>query len=115
MADLKVIHAYRHLYRGLLHAIQFSKPARYIARDQLRTAFRDEKSKLDPRSIARTLRFLEAAARTRGLEHTILRNLLLTAFFRFRESQTPWKMIEQNLKHPRQDIQPPMYTLYIGC
>ncbi|KAI6080571.1 DUF1763-domain-containing protein [Hypoxylon rubiginosum] len=105
MANLKIIHAYRHIYRGLLHAIQFSKPARFTARDQLRAAFRDERSKLDSRSIARTLRFLEAATRTRGLEHTILRNLLLTAYYRQKDAQNPWKFVDQNLKHPRRETE----------
>ncbi|KAI0181323.1 DUF1763-domain-containing protein [Hypoxylon sp. FL1284] len=94
MTDLRIIHAYRHLYRAVLHAVHFSKPARYVARDQLRRGFRDEKAKFDARSIARTLRFLEAAARTRGLEHTILKNLLTTAFFRYSESHISWKLYE---------------------
>ncbi|KAI1136583.1 DUF1763-domain-containing protein [Hypoxylon sp. FL0543] len=101
MTDLKVIHAYRHLYRGLLHAVQFSKPARYIARDQLRRAFREERAKHDPRRIARTLRFLEAAGRTRGLEHSILRNLLLTAYYRYYESLTRWKIVEHADRQPK--------------
>lgn len=87
MADTEVIHAYRHLYRGLLHAVQFSKPARYVARDKLRIAFREKDTKLDTkldgRGIARTLRFLDAAARERGLEHSVLKNLLLTTYFRY--------------------------------
>ncbi|KAI0843470.1 DUF1763-domain-containing protein [Hypoxylon sp. FL0890] len=103
MADLKVIHAYRHLYRGLLHAVQFSKPARYIARDQLRRAFREERAKFDPRSTIRTLRFLEAAARTRGLEHSILKNLLLTAYYRYYLTREPWKIIEQAMHRPKSE------------
>ncbi|KAI1418094.1 DUF1763-domain-containing protein [Hypoxylon sp. FL1857] len=95
MTDIKVIHAYRHLYRGLLHAIQFSRPALYIVRDQLRKAFREERAKLDPRSIARTLRFLEAATRARGLEHRILKNLLLTAYFRHEASRHSWRHVER--------------------
>ncbi|KAI0378322.1 DUF1763-domain-containing protein [Hypomontagnella monticulosa] len=98
MADIQVIHAYRHLYRGLLHAVQFSGPARYIARDQLRAAFREKGAKLDPRSTTRTLRFLEAAARTRGLEHRILRNLLHVAFYRYHASRKSWKHVEISLK-----------------
>ncbi|KAI2779150.1 DUF1763-domain-containing protein [Daldinia loculata] len=101
MTDLKVIHAYRHLYRGLLHAVQFSKPARYVARDQLRTAFREERAKFDPRNTARTLRFLEAAARTRGLEHNILKNLLVVAYYRYYASRMPWKMVEHSIHAPR--------------
>ncbi|KAI0852052.1 DUF1763-domain-containing protein, partial [Daldinia vernicosa] len=100
MADLRVIHAYRHLYRGLLHAVQFSKPARFVARDRLRAAFREKGAKFDPRSTARTLRFLEAAARTRGLEHNILKNLLLVAYYRYYASRTPWKIVEHSINAP---------------
>ncbi|KAI0142362.1 hypothetical protein F4776DRAFT_502790 [Hypoxylon sp. NC0597] len=100
MSDLKAVHAYRHLYRGLLHAVQFSRPARYIARDQLRRAFREQGAKLDPRGIARTLRFLEAATRTRGLEHNILKNLLITAYFRYYDSRRSWRTVELAMKHP---------------
>lgn len=101
MTDIKVIHAYRHLYRGLLHAVQFSKPARFIARDQIRAAFRERGAKLNPRSAARTLRFLEAAAASRDLEHNILKNLLLTSYYRRINSQTPWKIVEIALRQPR--------------
>ncbi|KAG9248574.1 hypothetical protein BJ878DRAFT_4017 [Calycina marina] len=72
-----VIHSYRSLYRGLLRAVQFSKPARYTARDQLRDAFRLE----DPKTynqdrINRTVEFLRLATVEAGLEHRILKNLL---------------------------------------
>ena len=36
MSNQEVIHAYRHLYRGLLRAVQYSAPGRYTARDQRR-------------------------------------------------------------------------------
>ncbi|KAI0541648.1 DUF1763-domain-containing protein [Xylaria digitata] len=89
MAGLKVIHAYRHLYRGLLHAIQFSSPSRYTARNQLRRAFREKGAEYDHRSIARTIRFLDAATRERGLEHRVLKNLLMIAWHR--DQGSPWK------------------------
>ncbi|KAE9375428.1 DUF1763-domain-containing protein [Stipitochalara longipes BDJ] len=78
----EVIHAYRHLYRGLLHAVQFSKPARYVARDQLRKAFRMEHpSTFNQEKIGRTVEFLGFAAKETGLEHRIVRNLLHTAYW----------------------------------
>ncbi|KAI1330551.1 DUF1763-domain-containing protein [Xylariaceae sp. FL0255] len=92
MSDLKIIHAYRHLYRGLLHAVQFAKPARYIARLQLRKAFTEEGAQYDPRGIARTKRFLEAAARERGLEHMLLKNLLVIAKQRFAPGTTYYQL-----------------------
>ncbi|EPE27333.1 hypothetical protein GLAREA_03248 [Glarea lozoyensis ATCC 20868] len=74
---IEVIHAYRHLYRGLLHGVQFSKPARYIARDTLREAFRsDPPSMFNQKRIDNTVEFLGYAAKEAGLEHKILRNLL---------------------------------------
>lgn len=103
MASEQVVHAYRHLYRGLLRAVQFSKPARYVARDQLRVAFREPGAVPDTRGIARTIRFLEAAARERGLEHKILKNLLMTQFFRNREKSKTWKIVklEQSIEHTK--------------
>jgi hypothetical protein len=74
----EIIHAYRHLYRGLLHGVQFSKPARYIAQDTLRDAFRsDPPSMFNQERINNTVEFLGYAAKEAGLEHKILRNLLL--------------------------------------
>lgn len=78
----EVLHAYRHLYKGLLRGVQYAIPARYIVRDQLRGAFRDTTSTStttttwDAEAIKRTLWFLSAAGRQRGLEHRILRNLV---------------------------------------
>ncbi|KXJ97166.1 hypothetical protein Micbo1qcDRAFT_155971 [Microdochium bolleyi] len=106
MATRETLHAYRHLYRGLLHAVQFSKPARYVARDRIRVAFREKGAVLDPPSISRTVKFLEAAARERGLEHKVLKNLLVTQFFRAREQQKSWKVVklEQSLRHKKTDL-----------
>lgn len=79
--SLTAIQAYRHLYRALLHAVQFSKPARYIVRDQIRNAFRNgQPQDLNQLRIARTLEFLAGAAREAGLEHKILKNLIHTAW-----------------------------------
>lgn len=82
----EIIHAYRHLYRGLLHAVQFSKPARYTARDQLRKAFRTEHpSSFNQEKIDRTVEFLGFAAKEAGLEHKIVKNLLHAAFWERRK------------------------------
>jgi len=97
-----VLHAYRHLYRGLLRAVQFSAPNRYTARDQLRDAFRKgDPETFDPAKITRTLEFLQGAAREKGLEHRILKSLLHTAFHRnnsppnrYRKSTTVGKHLE---------------------
>lgn len=78
-----IIHAYRHLYRGILHAVQFSMPSRFTARDQLRDAFRKEDpSTFNQERIDRTVKFLKIAARETGLEHKLVKNLLHTAYWR---------------------------------
>jgi hypothetical protein len=72
-----IIHAYRHLYRHSLRAIQFSKPARYTLRDRIRLAFRrSPATNFNPQRIANTIEFLQYATRENGLEHRILKNLL---------------------------------------
>lgn len=80
---LSIAQAYRHLYRGLLHAVQYSAPARYVVRDQIREAFRKgEPATFDQAKVSRTLVFLQGAARERGLEHRVLKNLVHTAYWR---------------------------------
>jgi hypothetical protein len=76
MSKLEILHGYRHLYRAMLRAVQFSNRSRYVARDHLRKSFRNEMDTLDPEAIKRTRWFLEAAAKERGLEHKILKNLV---------------------------------------
>ncbi|KAI0518238.1 DUF1763-domain-containing protein [Xylaria bambusicola] len=102
MADAKVIHAYRHIYRGLLRAVQFSKPSRYTARNQLRRAFREKGAQYDARGIARTIRFLDAATRERGLEHKVLKNLLMIAWYRYDRSDWKLALSEHEAKEKRQ-------------
>ncbi|CZR53273.1 uncharacterized protein PAC_03151 [Phialocephala subalpina] len=76
-----VVHAYRNLYRGLLRAVQYSKPARYTARDQLRDAFRKEHpATYNQEKIDRTIEFLALATKYSGLEHRILKNLIHTNY-----------------------------------
>lgn len=79
----EVIRAYRHLYRALLQAVQYSAPNRIAARDQLRIAFRrGNPQEFDQQKISRTLEFIDGARRETGLEHRLLRSLLATAFRR---------------------------------
>jgi hypothetical protein len=77
MSPTEVLHAYRHLYRHGLRAVQFSKPARYTLRDRLRLAFRKgTPAELNKQRINNTLEFLQYATAENGLEHKILKNLL---------------------------------------
>lgn len=75
-SSTQVIHAYRSLYRNLLKAVQHTIPARFVVRDQLRSAFREKGASFDETGIKRTVWFLEAASKERGLEHKILKNLI---------------------------------------
>lgn len=85
--SVQKIVAYRNLYRGLLKAVQYSQPARYTARDQLRKAFRNEHpSSFDQQRIDNTLEFLGYAARERGLEHKLVKNILITNWWKTRSA-----------------------------
>ncbi|KAJ6036050.1 hypothetical protein N7540_000329 [Penicillium herquei] len=75
-----VVHAYRNLYRQALKAIRYSTPARHVLRSTMRTAFRST-NEFDPLKIANTLRFLERATESRGLEHKILRNMMIARYW----------------------------------
>lgn len=88
--NLEITHAYRQLYRNLLRAVQYTIPNRWVARDQLRSAFREQGAVYDAEGIKRTIWFLEAAAKEKGLEHRILKNLLRVRARRFGERK-PWR------------------------
>ncbi|KAJ4990314.1 hypothetical protein SVAN01_04196 [Stagonosporopsis vannaccii] len=78
MPNRAIVHAYRHVLRQSLRAIQFSKPARFTLCDRLRAAFRKGSAcDFDQQKITNTLEFLQYAAKQNGLEHKILKNLLL--------------------------------------
>ncbi|KAH7088868.1 hypothetical protein FB567DRAFT_522512 [Paraphoma chrysanthemicola] len=77
MSREAIIHAYRHLYRHGMRAVQFSKPARYTLRDRMRLAFRKgDTTDFAPAKIENTVEFLQYATRQNGLEHKIVKNLL---------------------------------------
>ncbi|GKZ82552.1 hypothetical protein AnigIFM56816_007373 [Aspergillus niger] len=77
-----VVHAYRHLYRQGLKAINYSTPARHVLRHSLRSAFRSSSpEELNPRRIANTLQFLQRAADVAGLEHKIVKNLMMMKYW----------------------------------
>lgn len=113
MSSAELVQAYRRLYRSALRAVQFSKPARYVIRDQLRAAFRGERTTMtsaannegaqpfDPEAVRRTVWFFNSAAESRGIEHKILQNLLKTAYWRRKEAasrQPSWKVVSQQKK-----------------
>ncbi|KAF3936476.1 hypothetical protein ABW19_dt0208429 [Dactylella cylindrospora] len=101
-----LLHAYRHLLRAGLRAVQYSSPARYAIRSKLRHAFRRDNSNntslklynatsfpssrrptifplaYSQTRIDNTIEFLNTAARRRGLEHTIVKNLCYVEYRR---------------------------------
>lgn len=92
-ANTQVIHAYRHLYRNLLQAVQYARPNRFVARDQLRAAFREPGAKLDVEGVKRTQWFLQAAAKEKGLEHRILKNLLMVKSMNRSGGRKGWRAV----------------------
>ncbi len=100
--QLEIIHAYRHLLRAGLRAVQFSKPSRYVFRDRLHEAFCDRKAtyeaNFDQERIRRTIWFLNAAAQEAGLEARILKNLLRVAWERANVGCATYKMALQKFK-----------------
>ncbi|KAF2682148.1 DUF1763-domain-containing protein [Lentithecium fluviatile CBS 122367] len=78
MSSQQILHAYRALLRSSLHAVQFAKPARYTLASRLRLAFtKNPPSAYNAQKINNTLEFLGYAQRQNGLEHKIVKNLLL--------------------------------------
>ena len=85
----QILHAYRSLLRNGLHAVQYSKPSRYILRDTLNDAFRSTpESDFDLAKIANTVKFLETAALTNGTEHKVVKNLMRVRYWQ-RKLQPP--------------------------
>ncbi|KAF4770396.1 hypothetical protein N7455_007441 [Penicillium solitum] len=89
-----MVHAYRHLYRQGLKAIQYSTPGRHMLLKSLRQSYRSSPSEdFNPAKINNTLRFLERATEVAGMEHKILKNLLLARYWEqahlVRESRVP--------------------------
>ncbi|KAF4955111.1 hypothetical protein FSARC_11937 [Fusarium sarcochroum] len=83
----QIIHTYRHMYRNLMQAVQHTNPARWVARDQLRAAFREPGAVFDEKASKRTIWFLEAAVKESGMEHKILKNLIRVNRFRYRRKK----------------------------
>lgn len=82
------IYAYRGLYRALLHAVQYAKPARYMGRNMLREEFRKgDPATFDLARINNTIKFLDLATKETGLEHKLVKNLLRVKY----ERGVQWK------------------------
>ncbi|GAB7361189.1 hypothetical protein MBLNU230_g1221t1 [Neophaeotheca triangularis] len=95
----EILHAYRALYKHSLRAVQYSIPSRYTFRDHIRSAFRSSHvSEFDAIRIAKTLQFLDGAAKYRGLEHRIVKNLSRVWWERAR--------LPYQRTHERPDVRP---------
>ncbi|GAD97955.1 hypothetical protein ANI_1_1588074 [Paecilomyces variotii No. 5] len=77
-----IVLAYRHLYRQGLKVVNYSTPARHVLRRILRTSFRSaSRDEFDPNRMANTLQFLQRATDSRGMEHKIVKNLLMVRYW----------------------------------
>ncbi|KAI5205468.1 hypothetical protein E4T39_02972 [Aureobasidium subglaciale] len=72
----QVIHAYRHLLRTSLQAIRYAKPTRFTLQSHLRHSFRHPKASFNDQEITQTLEFLSNAAKYKGIEQKVVRNLM---------------------------------------
>ncbi|PUU81364.1 hypothetical protein B9Z19DRAFT_1077326 [Tuber borchii] len=80
--DSTIIRSYRTLYKAGLAAVQYSSPARYSIREKLRKAFRrSDPSRFSQQRIDNTVQFLRTAARRKGMEHRIVKNLCKVAYW----------------------------------
>lgn len=78
----EIVRSYRRLYRHAIYAVQYAAPAKYTLRILLENAYRTgNAADFDIQKINNTVTFLEGAAKERGLEHRILKNLLHTWFW----------------------------------
>lgn len=77
-----VISSYRALYKAGLAAVQHSSPARYAVRDKIRAAFRSSTpSQFSQQRVDNTVEFLQIAAKRKGIEHDIVRNLCMVHYW----------------------------------
>ena len=78
----EIVRSYRHIFRRGLYAVQYAAPARFTLKILLENAYRTgNAADFDAQKINNTLTFLEGAAKEKGLEHKILKNLLHTWYW----------------------------------
>ena len=90
MTTNEVLQAYRSLWRASHKAVRFAKPARYQVRDILRQSFRTEPaSSFNQERVLNTCRFFKSAQTHNGIEHKIVKNLLLIRWWREHQPHHP--------------------------
>ena len=78
----EIVRSYRQIYRLGLYAVRYAVPARHTLRILIENAYRTgSAADYDAQKINNTLTFLEGAAKEKGLEHKILKNLLHTWYW----------------------------------
>ena len=94
----EIVRSYRQLYRHGLHAVQYSAPARYTLKILLENSYRNgSAADYDAQKINNTLTFLEGAAKEKGLEHKILKNLLHTWYWEVnRTKRRPYVLLRSH-------------------
>ncbi|KAI5236782.1 hypothetical protein E4T43_08382 [Aureobasidium subglaciale] len=101
----QVIHAYRHLLRSSLQAIRYAKPARFTLQSHLRDSFRNPKVAFNDQEITQTLEFLSNAAKYKGVEEKVVRNLMHVWGCKDRDVPvTLWWLMGEYRKRARKDM-----------
>ena len=76
-SNLHILQSYRYLYRHSLHAVQYAVPPRYVVRNELRRVYRHRlAADFDREKVDKTVAFFQSAAKTNGMAHKILKNLI---------------------------------------
>lgn len=84
----EIVRSYRQLYRRGLHAVKYAAPGRYTLKILLENEYRTgNAADFDAQKINNTLTFLEGAAKDKGLEHKIVKNLLHTWYWEVNASK----------------------------
>lgn len=118
MSQTEVIHAYRHLFRAGLKAVCYSFPARYCVRDLLRGAFRSKDAQFDERAIRRTLWFVKAAGRELGMEHKLVKNMLMVHYWRQQvgaKERVPWSQIVKETGPKKKYVSRASFYAHLSC
>ena len=88
-----IVRSYRRLYRHGLQAVQYSAPARYVLRDEMRHAYRRNSfADFNAERIDNTVEFLRSAAMEKGWAHQIVKNLFHVSW----GAPASFKMYESN-------------------
>lgn len=91
---------FRRFYRISMRAVQYSSPAKYCMLAKVKRCFRHMTPHPDALVEARirdnTYDFLERAAREKGLEHKIVRNLCFVEWSRYAQQKTSLRRVRSS-------------------